>query len=297
MKRMSCFAFSIVICLSSVFFQSCANTNDDEIKQLTMKFHEVMNEKDIDALVELYADDAVMIMAGESEPLKGKESLRANQEGWFRAFPDMKIDFGMVLTSKNEFCIEMLITGTNTGPLSTSEGEIPPTGRTVKFNAVFLAKVSPEGLVTEDRTYFDNMGFMSQLGLSITPPAIGIQEAIAAANDKFMALFKQGDAAGLSTLYTEDGQFLAPNSGVVTGRPAIQAAVQSIMDTGVKAAKLETTELESHGGIVNEVGRFEMYNKSGQVLDKGKYIVIWKQEQEQWKLHRDIFNSSMPKPK
>jgi ketosteroid isomerase-like protein len=31
-------------------------------------------------------------------------------------------------------------------------------------------------------------------------------------------------------------------------------------------------------------------------LDKGKYIVIWKQEDGQWKLHRDIFNSSMPPP-
>jgi len=34
----------------------------------------------------------------------------------------------------------------------------------------------------------------------------------------------------------------------------------------------------------------------GYVLDKGKYIVIWKQEEGQWKLHRDIFNSSMPAP-
>jgi hypothetical protein len=30
------------------------------------------------------------------------------------------------------------------------------------------------------------------------------------------------------------------------------------------------------------------------VLDQGKYIVIWKREKGQWKLHRDIFNSSVP---
>ncbi len=29
-------------------------------------------------------------------------------------------------------------------------------------------------------------------------------------------------------------------------------------------------------------------------LDAGKFIVVWKQEAGQWKLHRDIFNSSMP---
>ena len=29
-------------------------------------------------------------------------------------------------------------------------------------------------------------------------------------------------------------------------------------------------------------------------MDSGKFIVIWKQEGGQWKLHRDIWNSSMP---
>jgi hypothetical protein len=32
------------------------------------------------------------------------------------------------------------------------------------------------------------------------------------------------------------------------------------------------------------------------VLDEGKYIVIWKQVEGQWKLHRDILNSSRPAP-
>jgi ketosteroid isomerase-like protein len=30
------------------------------------------------------------------------------------------------------------------------------------------------------------------------------------------------------------------------------------------------------------------------VLDYGKYVVIWKQDKREWKLHRDIFNSSRP---
>ena len=32
------------------------------------------------------------------------------------------------------------------------------------------------------------------------------------------------------------------------------------------------------------------------MLDEGKYIVIWKREAGQWKLHRDILNRSMPLP-
>ncbi len=30
---------------------------------------------------------------------------------------------------------------------------------------VFLAKISPDGLIAEDRTYFDNLDVMKQLGL------------------------------------------------------------------------------------------------------------------------------------
>jgi steroid delta-isomerase-like uncharacterized protein len=166
MKRVYYFIFSIALCLSFVFLQSCAKNNNDDIRQLAMKFGEAMNKKNSDALLELYADDAVMIIAGESGPLKGKEAIRANQEAYFRAFPDMKMEFTTILTSKDEFCIEWILRGTNTGPLSTPEGEIAPTGRTVNLRGAFFGKVSPEGLVTEDRTYFDNMVLMTQLGLN-----------------------------------------------------------------------------------------------------------------------------------
>jgi ketosteroid isomerase-like protein len=37
--------------------------------------------------------------------------------------------------------------------------------------------------------------------------------------------------------------------------------------------------------------------EGGKVVDRGKYIVIWKREQGQWKLHRDIWNTSMPPAK
>ena len=32
----------------------------------------------------------------------------------------------------------------------------------------------------------------------------------------------------------------------------------------------------------------------GVVADRGKYIVIWKNEGGSWKLHKDIFNTSQP---
>lgn len=123
-----------------------------------------------------------------------------------------------------------------------------------------------------------------------------IHEAIVAADEIFMTTFSRGDAAGMAALYTESGQLLPPNSDFVTGKQALQAVWQANMDMGIKAIKLETVEAEGYDDTAYEVGRFTLEGEEGQVLGQGKYIVIWKQEAGQWKLHRDIFNTSMPAP-
>ncbi len=121
-----------------------------------------------------------------------------------------------------------------------------------------------------------------------------VHDAIVAADETFMTTFSRGDAAGIAALYTENGQFLPPNSDFVTGKQAIQATFQAFMDMGIKAIKLETIEVEGYGDTASEVGRYTLEGEGGQVLDHGKFIVIWKREAGQWKLHRDIINTSMP---
>ena len=124
-----------------------------------------------------------------------------------------------------------------------------------------------------------------------------IREAIVAANGNFMEAFNSGDAAGLAALYTQEGQLLPGNSDFVTGPQAIQEFWQGAMDMGIKSAKLETIEVEGMGETAYEVGKYTLFAEGDQMLDQGKYIVIWKQVEGEWKLHRDIWNTSMPPPK
>jgi uncharacterized protein (TIGR02246 family) len=123
-----------------------------------------------------------------------------------------------------------------------------------------------------------------------------IHNAIVAANAQFMAVFSRGDAAAVATLYTEQGQLLPPNSDVMAGKAAIQAFWQGAMHMGIRAVKLQTVEAEGSGNNAHEVGRYTLQGAEGQVLDSGKYVVIWQHEGGQWKLHRDIWNSSRPAP-
>ena len=120
-----------------------------------------------------------------------------------------------------------------------------------------------------------------------------LYDTICAANEVFMERFGRGDAAGVAELYTEDAQFLPSNSDEVIGKSAIQDAFQGLIDAGIRAIQLETLEVENYGDTASEVGRFTLKDEGSQVLDRGKFIVIWKLVAGKWKLHRDIINSSL----
>lgn len=109
-----------------------------------------------------------------------------------------------------------------------------------------------------------------------------------------MDAFAQGDAERLVSFYSADGQVLPPNGDTVTGQEALVSFWQAVMDAGIKEAQLEIDEVERFGDTAYEVSRATLTGEDGQVLDRVKYIVVWKQEDGQWKLHRDIFNSSLP---
>lgn len=127
-------------------------------------------------------------------------------------------------------------------------------------------------------------------------PTTEIHAAIAAPIAQFMAAFSRGDAAGAAAVYTADAQVLPPNSTVVSGRQAIQTFWQGAMNMGVTAVNLETVEVEEFGNSAYEVGTFTLQGAEDQMIDAGKYVGIWKHAAGQWKLHRDIWNSSRPAP-
>lgn len=122
------------------------------------------------------------------------------------------------------------------------------------------------------------------------------QDAISQANQRFMDAFNRGSAGGVADCYTAGAQLLPANVGPIVGRENIQGFWQAVMDMGIKAARLETIELDALGETVIEVGKYTLLSGRDQILDAGKYLVVWKPEQGQWRLHRDIWTTSMPTP-
>ncbi|MBD2752972.1 nuclear transport factor 2 family protein [Spirosoma sp. BT704] len=108
-----------------------------------------------------------------------------------------------------------------------------------------------------------------------------------------MAIFSKG-AETMGDLYTSDAKIYPPGGDTISGNTAIGEFWKGAYGMGIKAAKLDTVEAEPAGDQIVEVGNYTLYGDGNAELDKGKYIVVWKQDGEAWKLHRDIWNTSMP---
>lgn len=84
----------------------------------------------------------------------------------YKAFPDMRVEWSSILFSGDTIVFEGVNRGTFSGPMTTPEGDVAPTGRSFNMRLVFIGEISPDGLIAEDRTYFDNQDFMRQVGLA-----------------------------------------------------------------------------------------------------------------------------------
>lgn len=128
---------------------------------------------------------------------------------------------------------------------------------------------------------------------TLTQTASDVLEEIRSANQNFEKTFARGDAQGMASLYTSDGVLLPPGAGIQEGANAIQNFWQMVMDMGIKGARLETLEVQQEGETAIEMGQYELSGADGQRLDHGKYMVIWKRQEGNWKLHKDIWNTSV----
>jgi uncharacterized protein (TIGR02246 family) len=120
-----------------------------------------------------------------------------------------------------------------------------------------------------------------------------VRSAVEAANEQFMQAVGRGDAGQVANLYTADAQLLPPGSPIVTGRQAIHQYWQGGFTAGLKSLVLSTVEVQAYDGAAYEAGKYAIPGEGGKMADTGKYVVIWKRDDGQWRLHRDIWNSDV----
>ena len=133
-----------------------------KLEQLRDTHYEGINKHDLDLAASMIADDVVTVTPqGET---KGLAAFREFGDAFLSASPDAAIRADATYEVGDTIITEGVYSGTHTGDLATPDGPIPPTGRKFSFAFVDIMQVADDKVVNH-RIYWDNLGFMAQLGL------------------------------------------------------------------------------------------------------------------------------------
>jgi uncharacterized protein (TIGR02246 family) len=124
------------------------------------------------------------------------------------------------------------------------------------------------------------------------------EEAIRAKVDLWHQLIKSRDSAAIAQLYTDDGAVMPPNTAIGIGQGAIQQTWDAMMQTpGFDLAIVpEQIVVSSSGDMAMDRGtyRLAVAPEGVKTVDTGKYVVVWRKVDGEWKAAADIFNSDLP---
>lgn len=134
----------------------------DNLK-LALSFIDGFNAHDMSHWARQLAEDFTAEYPGA--PSLNKEMARLYNEAFLPAFPD--VHFDVIRTVANGDCVitHWSSTGTHTGPLATLSGQvIPATGKKGGLRGVLITEIK-DGKIVAERTYWDQVSLLTQLGL------------------------------------------------------------------------------------------------------------------------------------
>jgi steroid delta-isomerase-like uncharacterized protein len=142
----------------------------DDHSSIVQRFNDAYNQRDWDAAAALVAPNATFVNMATGETFNGPEGVKQYLLVWATAFPDSQVETTEIIAGDRGAVVEFTGRGTQSGPLQTPTGNIPPTGRAAEQRFCTVNRIE-NGKITEARQYFDLLGLMQQLGLVPEPKA------------------------------------------------------------------------------------------------------------------------------
>ena len=103
---------------------------------------------------------------------------------------------------------------------------------------------------------------------------------------QFSQYFLNGDSVALYKMYAKDAMFETLKGDQILA--AWGKEIRSSIKDDARNLLFTTTSLSTDGEFLVELGIYEIKDGKGNSKDKGKYLVVWKQEDGNWKLYRDM---------
>jgi ketosteroid isomerase-like protein len=124
--------------------------------------YDAFNRRDLDAWIAAFAPHAIWHEMPSGEVFDVPDGIRVYYERFATAFPDGRCEDIRVRAGDGFVVGEFSGSGTNTGPLLTPEGELPPSGRHIDIPFCDV-HVLEGGLLVRTHRYWDTGTFARQM--------------------------------------------------------------------------------------------------------------------------------------
>ena len=124
--------------------------------------------------------------------------------------------------------------------------------------------------------------------------------ALHAVDDVWVKAFNGGDADTMAAQYDEHAVLLPPGAPAAHGRAAIRTFFAQMMPESAKEGLAFSLGANPAGGARGDMGwssgTYVLKDKTGKVIDTGKYLSVSKKKDGKWLYVRDTWNSDGPPP-
>jgi steroid delta-isomerase-like uncharacterized protein len=132
-------------------------------RQVAEQKYALQDGKEFDALAALYAPGATI--TGPGAPDMTPDGYIAYVKALSDAMPDLRHEMTTMLETDSAAAYELIARGIFTEALQTPAGSVPPNGQVVAVELAQFLTVDDKGKIVRDRTYFDQVSFLAQVGV------------------------------------------------------------------------------------------------------------------------------------
>jgi ketosteroid isomerase-like protein len=114
---------------------------------------------------------------------------------------------------------------------------------------------------------------------------------------EFEAAFNGKDATKVAAFYPGESVLMPPNAPTIRGREEIQKFYVDLYGQGATDLAIETKDVRGHGTLAYEAGTYSLNRRpaTGKPLrDRGKYLFIWRHQNNVWTIECTIWSSDLP---
>jgi steroid delta-isomerase-like uncharacterized protein len=150
-------------------------TEEERNKTVLNRFwNEVWDQGKLDVVEEIFHENFVDHGLAPGLTKQGPEGAKEAVMQFRQAMPDLYLRVDDILAEGDKVLTRWTSGGTQTGPLKSARGTIPPSGRVGVVQGMTLNRVE-DGRIIEAWDNFDILGMLQQLGVipSGPPPAGG----------------------------------------------------------------------------------------------------------------------------